>query len=90
MCGSRISTKPLIAKMLSTEQLIAASLAAANNGHVDQVKALLKSALPTLETRKAMADYAAGKGHREVVELLVAGGYLEEKKLVITSSIYQV
>jgi hypothetical protein len=71
-----------IAPMSKEDHLIAAALAAAHNGRINEVKWLLETGNTTLETRRAMADYAAGSGHKAVVELLVEGGHVTPKKLV--------
>lgn len=64
------------------EQVIAAALAAANKGRTSDVKWLLNNENISLETCRAMADYAAAAGHVAVVEVLVDGRHLHPKKMV--------
>ena len=62
--------------------MTAAALSAANNGRTDDVKMLLGHENITLETKRAMVNYAAAAGHAAVVELLVEEGHLQPKKMV--------
>ena len=65
------------------EKVTAAALSAANYGRIMDVKILLDRENITLETKRAMANYAAAAGHGAIVEFLVEGGHLQPKKMVL-------